>query len=85
MLRTYCNLNQHAWDEFLSVAEFAYNNTLQASTGQAPFFMNYGHHPNTPAALMVQRLAPTASTAADGFLQRMSTTIGAAQKALMTA
>jgi len=29
----------------LSLAEFAYNNTIQESTKMSPFFANYGFHP----------------------------------------
>jgi hypothetical protein len=29
----------------LSFVEFAYNNTIHASTQQTPFYANYGHHP----------------------------------------
>ena len=33
--------------------EFAYNNSLQASTVQTPFFLNYGRHPLTPLSSAV--------------------------------
>jgi len=32
--------------EILSLAKFAYNNTLSATTGVSPFFANKGYHPN---------------------------------------
>jgi hypothetical protein len=31
--------------ELLPLAEFAYNNTIQGSIQQNPFFANYGYHP----------------------------------------
>ena len=31
--------------ELLPLAEFAYNNTIQGSIHQTPFFANYGYHP----------------------------------------
>ncbi|SJL07239.1 uncharacterized protein ARMOST_10582 [Armillaria ostoyae] len=34
------------WDLLLPIAEFAYNNTPNASTGISPFFANKGYHPN---------------------------------------
>ena len=40
--------NQQDWDTCLSAAEFAYNNTVQASTKETPFMLNYGHHPWMP-------------------------------------
>src|SRR5437762_13776892 len=33
------------WEDLLPSLEFAYNDTVQASTGQTPFYLNYGHHP----------------------------------------
>ena len=42
-----CSINYHQdnWVDLLPLAEFAYNNTIQDSTKQTPFFANYGHHP----------------------------------------
>ena len=50
-LRHYCNAFQDDWDLHLSTVEFAYNDSVHASTGQTPFFLTYGHHPATPAAI----------------------------------
>ena len=33
------------WEDLLPSLEFAYNDTTQSSTGQTPFYLNYGHHP----------------------------------------
>jgi len=38
------NYQQEDWLDLLSQAEFAYNNTMHASTGISPFFANYGFH-----------------------------------------
>src|ERR1700720_3944057 len=45
-LRIYCNYQQDSWYELLTLAEFAYNNALSATTGISPFFANKGYHPN---------------------------------------
>ena len=45
-LRVYCNYQQDNWSELLPLAEFAYNNAPNATTGISPFFANKGHHPN---------------------------------------
>src|SRR5882724_1210339 len=45
-LRDYCNYQQDNWSELLPLAEFAYNNTLSATTSITPFFANKGYHPN---------------------------------------
>ena len=46
MLRAFVNYHQNNWDEFLIAAEIAYNNSVQASTGHTPFYLNCGQHPN---------------------------------------
>jgi len=45
-LHIYCNYQQDNWSELLPLAEFAYNNTLSATTGVSPFFANKGYHLN---------------------------------------
>ena len=45
-LRIYCNYQQDNWSSLLPLAEFAYNNAPNATTGISPFFANKGYHPN---------------------------------------
>jgi len=45
-LYVYCNYQQDNWSKLLPFAEFAYNNTLSATTSVSPFFANKGYHPN---------------------------------------
>ena len=51
MLRHYVNPRQNNWDELLSAAEFAVNNSYQASIQDTPFYLNYGRHPRLPSDL----------------------------------
>jgi hypothetical protein len=44
-LRHYCSYQQDNWADLLPLAEFAYNNAPNASTGVSPFFANKGYHP----------------------------------------
>jgi hypothetical protein len=53
MLRHYVNPYQNDWDEYLTVVEFAINNSWQTSIQNTPFYMNYGQHPFTPLSLQV--------------------------------
>jgi hypothetical protein len=41
----YCSYQQDNWSDLLPLAEFAYNNAPNASTGVSPFFANKGYHP----------------------------------------
>ena len=47
-LRAYIGAEQNDWDKWLPLAEFAYNNSRQDSTGYSPFFLNFGRHPRLP-------------------------------------
>jgi hypothetical protein len=40
------NYHQTNWAKLLPLAEFAYNNTLSATTGVSPFFANKEYHPS---------------------------------------
>lgn len=44
-LRAYINYEQDDWDDWLDLAEFAYNNSRHATMGVSPFYANYGRHP----------------------------------------
>src|SRR5258707_8908313 len=50
-LQTYTNYQQDNWVMLLLMAEFAYNNAMNATTGVSPFFMNKGYHPEFTADL----------------------------------
>jgi hypothetical protein len=45
-LRMYCNYQQDNWKSLLPLAEFAYNNAPNATTGVSPFFANKGYNPS---------------------------------------
>jgi hypothetical protein len=58
-LRLFCNHAMDNWTDLLPLAEFVFNNSVNASTGMTPFYANYGYHPtlstlpdgsNNPAA-----------------------------------
>jgi hypothetical protein len=51
-LRYYVNEHQNDWDNYLSLAEFAYNNSLHASTNNTPFRLNYNFDPLTPLSFL---------------------------------
>jgi hypothetical protein len=47
-LRSYLQGHLDEWDQHLTAAEIAINNSVQASTGFTPYFLNYGTHPHLP-------------------------------------
>ncbi|KAJ8578830.1 hypothetical protein ON010_g368 [Phytophthora cinnamomi] len=58
ILKSYAHSLQY-WSECLSMAEFAINNSVHASTGHTPFYVNAMRHPRLPSLLGV--VAPTLS------------------------
>ncbi|KAE9278664.1 hypothetical protein PF008_g28559 [Phytophthora fragariae] len=53
VLRSYAT-SFASWSSFLTMAEFALNNSTHASTGLTPFFVNNARHPRVPALLAVR-------------------------------
>lgn len=45
-LRLFVSHFQNDWVQWLPIAEFCYNNTVSASTGYSPFFVNTGRNPS---------------------------------------
>jgi hypothetical protein len=56
MLRHYVSADHTDWDTHLSMAEFAINNSVSASTGYSPFFLNQGWEPVTPLSAEIHRI-----------------------------
>ena len=44
-IQAFINFEQNNWAKLLTIAEFAYNNAKNASTGHTSFELNYGYHP----------------------------------------
>jgi hypothetical protein len=66
--------------------EFAINSAKSAATGHSPFFLNYGQHPRTPAALATEALLPaTLSPVADDYLQQLKTAWTCAHQCILAA
>ena len=55
---------QEDWVDFLALAEFAYNNSIHASTKVSPFFANYGFHPRFNISIPANSVNPSAETRA---------------------
>ena len=83
MLRGFVNASQDNWDSYLVPLEFAYNSSINASTGYSPFYLMYGQHPTVPAALLHPRAG--SSPAVDDFLQQMANTLEEAKRNLLAA
>ena len=59
-LRFFVSHRQNDWVDLLPMAEFAYNNSVSASTGVSPFLMQYGSHPRMTANMPRSEQVPAA-------------------------
>jgi hypothetical protein len=66
-LRAYVDSNQDNWAAILPLAEFAYNNSVQASTGLSPFFACYGFHPRLDCEPSAPSLVPAVAERIDAL------------------
>lgn len=84
MLRAYVSQYHDDWDEHLGLAEFAYNDSVNATTGQTPFYLMRGRHPLTPLTLFLkpgsEKLAPGGA-----FAARLQEDISRAKAAMQAA
>ena len=49
LLHSVVDHRQGNWEEMLPICEFAFNNQVQASSNETPFYLNYGLHPQSVA------------------------------------
>jgi len=82
-LRIYTNYQQDNWSLLLPLAEFAYNNAPNATTGISPFFANKGYHPNIsvhPERDVMSARARDLAVDLDELHQMLKSEIAEAQK-----
>jgi hypothetical protein len=65
--------------------EFAYNNSVQASTGFSPFYLDCGQHPATPGALIAQQAISSKVPSTEDFLLHWQATLEMAKETLQAA
>jgi transposase InsO family protein len=79
-LRAYVNERHNNWDDYLTSVEYAYNDSLQASTQETPFFLEYGQHPLAPLDFINPQLS--SNPAAQRFAINIQETIDKAKTQL---
>ncbi|QRV91922.1 Transposon Tf2-12 polyprotein [Ceratobasidium sp. AG-Ba] len=70
-LRHYVAYKQDDWVGILPMAEFAYNNSINSSTNQTPFYACYGFHPRFSVGAQLDESVPHADEWADQLKLRM--------------
>ena len=85
MLRAYVNQHQNDWDLLLTPLEFAYNNAPNESTGETPFFLNYGQHPNVLSVPWSKHPIIADNDMARDYLERIRKALASAKRVLSAA
>ena len=83
VMRHFIDGNHTTWEDLLPLASFAMNNAKSRSTGESPFYLNYGTHPSTPISLgLPEGNLPTLDTLfkdMDATLERVKKLLQSAQ------
>ena len=79
-IRRYCNCENDNWDKLLALAEFAYNNSVSASTKFSPFYLNYGMDPKLS---LNEIYNSTNNETLEDFVQKMNTILQDSKDNLM--
>ena len=80
-LQLFISHQQHDWPEWVTIAEFSYNNKIHASIKVSPFFTNYSFNPSMGVELHKQMKVE----AVDDFTKQMKFIYKEAQAALTKA
>lgn len=68
-LRNFVTYRQDNWVELLALAEWSYNNHASNTTGQSPFFIWYGEHPQFYPQAAREEKVPSAEELAKQMLE----------------
>jgi hypothetical protein len=71
LLRSLVTEHHSSWDNILPQAEFAYNDSVNRSTGKSPFQIVYGTQPRGVSELRESEQTTTSSASAEEFAEAM--------------
>jgi hypothetical protein len=84
MLRAFVNSCHDDWDTHIPALEFAYNNSVNPSTGFTPFYLDTGHDPRVPITLLTPHPVSRNPTATE-FAAHMQSILETAHSAMRKA
>ena len=90
MIRAFCHKNKKDWDKYIAAIEFAYNDSVHATTGYTPFQLSIGRDPSLPVTMLLHGVIqrPILYSKEDDkidpsvYLQRFASTLQAAKQTL---
>ncbi|GAB5489773.1 MAG: hypothetical protein Pars2KO_33430 [Parasphingorhabdus sp.] len=84
-LRAYVSERQDDWDIRLAQVEYVYNSGIHSATKYSPFYLNYGLHPEHPAALVSARPVDPKAEGVNQFTKRLRDDLRTAKQQLEVA
>ena len=78
-LRLYVDKHSQTWSQYLALAEFAVNNTINVATRYSPFFQNYGDHPLATSVFIHGRSVWSHMEVVQTMVDQMKTALEEAQ------
>lgn len=82
MLRCFVSYTQNDWDTQLPGLEFAYNNHVNDTTEQTPFFLEYGQNPFSIADIIHSDVSETPIVSTNTFVNELQEANRLAQEAI---
>jgi hypothetical protein len=70
MIRHYINYQQNNWDDLLPDLEPAYNSSVHATTGLAPFMMTFGQIPRNMSDILIEPSSTSVESVSE-FVKRL--------------
>jgi hypothetical protein len=70
MLRHYINYQKNNWNDLLPALEHAYNSSVHATTGLAPFMMTFGKIPRNMADILIEPSSTSVESVSE-FVKRL--------------
>jgi hypothetical protein len=67
MIRHYINYQQKNWDDLLPALEHAYNSSVRATTGLAPFMMTFGQIPRNMGDILIEPSSTSVESVSEFF------------------
>jgi hypothetical protein len=83
LLRSLVTEHHSQWDSILPQAEFAYNDSVNRSTGKSPFQIVYGMQPRGVSELRDSEQTATRSASAEEFAEAMKELHGQVKQRLL--